>query len=180
MTNLPVPTPASEVPGNFITGALWNANVYNGLTFMLNPPLFVGYQASSQSLGNTQWVALAMDATAVDTYGGHSNVTNNTRYTAQVAGWYTVCGCYAISAGNSGAGFRAVRILVNGAAVLGHASYLPPNGGSETGVVTPTRDVYLNVGDYVEVCGWQSTGGSWGTSVGTDIRSMLYVRYSHA
>jgi hypothetical protein len=177
MTNLPVPIPASEVPGNFITGALWNANVYNGLTFLLNPPVFVGYQSTVQSIPNSTWTALSLDTTTVDSYGGHSNVTNNSRYTAQVAGWYTVCGVYAPT-GNS-TSFRAAKINVNGTAILGTAAYLGAMG-AEMGIVTPTKDVYLNAGDYVEVCAYQGSGGSLSTILDGDLRTGLWVRWSHA
>ena len=82
MANLPVPIPAAEVPGNFITGALWNANVFNGLTFLLNPPLFAGYQTTGQSIPSGQSpVAITMDTETIDTYGGHSTTTNASRFT---------------------------------------------------------------------------------------------------
>lgn len=178
MTNLPIPTPASEVPGNFITGALWNANVYNGLTFLLNPPVFVGVQNTAQSVGNTGWTGLSLDTSPLDSYGGHSNVTNNSRYVAQVAGWYTACGVFAPVANSSG--FRAARLQVNGNPVLAGASYVIANGTSEGGVVTPTKDVFLNVGDGIEVAGWQNSGGSLSTALDVDLRSGLWVRWSHA
>lgn len=180
MTNLPVPTLASEVPGNYVTSALWNANVYNGLSFVLGPPDFVGYQNTAQSLSSGSWTALSLDASTLDSYGGHSNTTNNSRYTCQsnVAGWYTCCGVYA-PVGNS-SGFRAVRLQVNGSPLLGAGSYLPNNGTSDAGYVTPTRDVYLNVGDYVEVAGWQSSGGSLNTTIDPELRCALWVRFSHS
>jgi hypothetical protein len=115
----------------------------------------------------------------VDTYGGHSNTTNNTRYTAQVAGWYTICGVFWTVSVSSASYIRAVRILVNGAAVKGHEGYAATLSGFETSAVTNTRDVYLNVGDYVELSGWQGSGGSLGTHIG-DNQSCLYIRFSHA
>jgi hypothetical protein len=178
MTNLPIPIPAQEIPGNLVTGALWNANVFNGLTYMLNPPIFVGYQNTSQSIGQTVWTPISIDTTTVDSYGGHSNTTNNSRYTAQVAGWYTVCGVYGTGTGSS-TGFRAARIQVNGSPIVAGAVYMLANGSVETGVVTPTKDVYLNAGDYVEVAAWQNSGASLGTTLDVDIRCGLWVRWSH-
>lgn len=147
-------------------------------TFALNPPSFVGYQSNSQTLGNATWTSLSLDTSSYDNYNGHSNSTNNSRYTAQIAGWYTCCGVYAPSAGNS-SGFRAVRLTVNGNAVLGGASYSGQPTTSEDSPVTPTKDVFLNAGDYVEVQGWQNTGGNYGTAINSDLRSGLWVRFSH-
>jgi hypothetical protein len=175
-----IPTMASEVPSNYIPSALWNANVYNLGTFLLAPPDFVGYQGSAQSVPNSAWTPLAIDNTVVDTYGGHSNVTNNSRYVCQtgVPGYYTVCGVY-VPAGNA-SGFRAIRMQVNGSPVLGASAYIPSNGSVDTGVVTPTRDVFLNVGDYVELAGFQSTGSALNTAIDPDMRCALWVRFSHS
>ncbi|MFI8459019.1 hypothetical protein [Kitasatospora sp. NPDC085464] len=175
---LAVPTPASEVPGNFITSALWNASVYSPLTFLLNPPTFVGYQSTSQSLSNSSWTPLNIDTVANDPYGGHSSTSNTSRYTCQpgAGGWYTACGVYAPN--GNGNGFRAVKLQVNGTAVLGAAAYLPAMG-PEMGLVTPVKDIFLKPGDYIEVCGWQSSGGALGTALDSDLRTGLWVRFSH-
>lgn len=147
-------------------------------SFAMNPPSFVGYQNTTQTLTNGTWTSLSIDFTSYDNYGGHSNSTNNSRYTAQVAGWYTVCGIYAPQAGNS-SGFRAVRLTVNGNAILGGANYSGQPTTAEDSQVTPTKDVFLNAGDYVEVQGWQNTGGNYNTAINSDLRSGLWTRFSH-
>ena len=148
------------------------------LAFALNPPSFVGYANTSQLLPNASWSSLAIDTTSYDNYGGHSNSTNNSRYVAQVAGWYMVNGIYAPQAGNS-SGFRAGRLTVNGNPVLGGASYSATPTTAECSVVTPTKEVFLNVGDYAEVQGWQNTGGNYNTAINSDLRCGLWVRFSH-
>ncbi|MDH6123856.1 MULTISPECIES: hypothetical protein [unclassified Kitasatospora] len=179
MTNLPVPNPAQASPGNFITGALWNANVYNGLTFLLNPPVFVGTQATAQSIANTSWWTISLDSTIVDTYGGHSNTVNNSRYTVQVAGWYTIAGGFAMVPVNGS--LRAVGVWINGSQALAGTGYaFGCDGNFEGWAALPTRDYYLNVGDYVQLVGWQGTGAAQNTSMNSGIRSVLYVRFSHA
>lgn len=147
------------------------------VALVLNPPAFVGYQSNTQAIGNSVWTSLSIDTTSFDNYGGHSNVTNNNRYTAQVAGWYTVNGIYATS-GNA-SGFRAVRIQKNGNPVLGHAAYSGTPTTSGLGLYTPTKDVQLNVGDWVEVQGWQNATGSLNTDIDPDMRCGLWVRFSH-
>ncbi|WP_327066908.1 hypothetical protein [Kitasatospora sp. NBC_01302] len=177
---LAIPILASEVPGNYVTSALWNANVYNGLTYAQQPPDFVGYQSTAQSIPTSSWTTLNFDTSPTDTYGGHSAVTNPSRYTCQVGvpGWYTCCGVYAPT-GNA-TGFRAVKMQVNGVAVLGGAAYINAGAAVELGVVTPTKDVFLNVGDYVEICGYQNTGSALNTILDGDLRTGLWVRWSHA
>lgn len=147
-------------------------------SFAVNPPSFVGYQNTSQTFGSGTWTSLSLDVTSYDNYSGHSNSTNNSRYTCQVAGWYTCNGVYAPQA-SSNAGFRAGRLTVNGNPVLGAAAYSGQPTTAECAVVTPTKDIFLNVGDYVEVQGWQDTGGNYGTALDSDLRCGLWVRFSH-
>ncbi|MDH6108857.1 hypothetical protein P3T36_002988 [Kitasatospora sp. MAP12-15] len=177
MSNLPIPIPASAVPGQFITGALWNANVFNGLTYLLNPPIFVGTQAVSQALPNSSWTPISFDTTVIDTYSGHSNTVNPSRYTAQVAGWYTICGNFVTVPNNTS--IRAAQIQVNGNPIPGMSNYSIALNGFETSALTAPRDVYLNVNDYVELSGWQGSGAALGGATGT-MRSSLYCRFSHA
>ncbi|WBP87036.1 hypothetical protein [Kitasatospora cathayae] len=162
MTNLPVPAPSQQSPGNFITGALWNANVYNGITFLSTPPLFVGTQGTAQSIPSNTVTALAIDTTAVDTYGGHSNTTNNSRYTAQVAGWYLVIGTASWAA--SATGSRNVAIAKNGTFVSPAQSGIDASRTDINQTVQVSALVSLAVGDYVQAQVYQSTGGALSTN----------------
>ncbi|MGW2936086.1 hypothetical protein ACWDA7_30510 [Streptomyces sp. NPDC001156] len=181
MTNLPIPVPAQEVPGASVASTLWNSQVRDGLGFLLGEPLFMGTQTSSQNVPSGAWTAINLNTEQIDTYGGHDNVTNNSRYTAQVDGWYSVCGvsCWA----NNGTGTRASRIHVNGNVVQGSSQMFAPNPSNITGVATPLRTVYLNTGDYVELAGWNSSGlalPGLATGVAADLSSALYVAWAHA
>jgi hypothetical protein len=179
VANLPIPTLTAPTVGNFDTAAWWNQNVYDMLTYGLNNPIFVGVQTIVQaSLANTTWTTHTLDSETVDTYGGHSTTTNTSRYTAQVAGWYTVCGVSVWAANASGG--RGARIHVNGAVIQGSAQdVLASSSSSFTGVMTPVRAVQLGVGDYVEVAGWQSSGGTLATGTASDLASALFVAWCH-
>ncbi|MGW2692322.1 hypothetical protein [Streptomyces sp. NPDC001296] len=181
MPNLPIPVPATEAPGDSIASALWNSQVRDGLGFLLTEPVFQGTQTSSQNVLSGTWTAINLNTEQIDTYGGHDNVTNNSRYTAQVPGWYSVCGVTCWVANSTGT--RASRIAVNGNTVQGTSQMFAPNPSNTTGVATPLRTVYLNQGDYVEVWGWNSSGlASPGLATGTapDLSSGLYVAWVHA
>jgi hypothetical protein len=180
VANLAIPTLTAPTVGTYDTGAWWNANVYNLLTYGLNPPIFVGTQTIAQAVATSTWTTITLDSEQQDTYGGHNTTSNSSRYTAQVTGWYTVCGvtCWAANA----TGGRGARIHVNGSSVAGSAQLLIAASGSTiTGVMTAARAVQLNAGDYVEVAGWQSSGAALNTGVasGGDLAPALYVAWAH-
>jgi hypothetical protein len=179
VTGLARPTPYTWTVGDIFTALIGNG-VRDGLIFAQNPPNFVGTQSVAQSLPNATWTAISLDTSQTDPYSGHSNVTNSSRYTCQSSapGWYTVCGVVAHSP--NVAGFRTARIQVNGSAIVGAETYGPTNGGAEAIIITPVRDILLAAGDYVEVAGYQSSGGALNTAVGGEVRSALWLRFSHA
>lgn len=173
MANLPVPTLASEIANNEFTAALARASIYNAGTFLLNQPLCVATQTTTQSVSTGAWTTLSLNSTQVDTYGGHSNTTNNTRYTAQVSGVYAVCGVAAFNSNSTGV--RGSRLHVNGSVVQGTAQMMTPATSSGTGLPTPVRTIRLTAGDYIEVAGWQSSGSPLSTIVASDVASALWV-----
>lgn len=178
MTNLPVPSLAAPVVGFPASQAYLTAQVYNPLTFALNVPLYVGTQTVAQSLANTAWAGINMDTEQVDTYSGHSTTTNPNRYTAQVTGWYDVCGVVNFSTNTAGS--RGARIAVNASAIQGSAQMAAPVGGTtDTAVCTPVRSVFLNTNDFIEVQAWQSSGGALSTHCPSDLSSALWVAWRH-
>lgn len=173
MANLPVPTLASEIPNNLFTAALARAGIYNTGTYLLNPPTFVGTQTTTQSVNSSSWTTINLNTSQVDSYGGHSNSTNNTRYTAQVPGLYAVCGV-AVWAINT-SGVRGTRLHLNGSVVRGSAQMTAPCSGAGTALATPVFTMRLSVGDYIEVAGWQSSGSPLSTLVASDVAPALWV-----
>lgn len=170
------PTPYQWQVGDIGSAALLNAQLYNGLTFLEGPPDFVGVQTVVQSLATSTWTAISLDSTVVDTYGGHSNTTNNNRYTCQQPGWYTVCGV--VSFAYASAGGREASLAVNGTRVAGGAG-LTATSTDGAAVHTPTRDVYLNLNDYVDVRAIQDSGGALNTVAAGELACALWVRFSH-
>jgi hypothetical protein len=150
------PTPYTAATGNFLTAGLWNAQVRDGVGYLMSPPSFRAHAETAQNLLDGQWVSLNLETEEFDNYGGHSTTTNTSRYTCQVAGLYLVSGIASYT--TNGAGWRAVRIQVNGSSTV-HGSFvktLPVSGGSSA--VGTTCMVQLNVGDYIEVQGNQNSG----------------------
>lgn len=146
--------------------------------FALNPPIFRGVQLVAQSLTSSSLTPITFTSSIYDTYTGHSNSTNPSRYTAAVAGYYTVSGVAAFAA--SSAGSRQSVVAVNGSAVNATSGFVAsPSSSDPVAVPSPTFDLFLNVGDYVELWAAQDSGASLNTNVSNGIVSSLWVRYSH-
>lgn len=129
--------------------------------FLLNRPRAVLYQATAQTVANATWTATTFDSNLLDNYGGHSNSTNNSRYTSQVAGWYSLRGGGGWVTAASGTG-RGADFYKNGAFYQPGAAVVGSSGAVH---VTPaTGDMFLAVGDYVELWVWQNSGGNLNTN----------------
>jgi hypothetical protein len=158
-----IPTIPTEAPGNFWTSALWNANVLGGLNYLFAPVRFKAYSSASQAIPTgTAPNPLTLDTEIIDSDGGHSTVSNTSRYVCQTAGLYHVSGSVCIAV--NGTGSRTILVLVNGTAVTGSMIQGSPQSTNGASVFTATT-VQLAVNDYVEIACWQNSGGSLGTSV---------------
>lgn len=171
-----VPVVANEVPGNFLTGALWTSQVSAIMQWTMGSgtngvPRFKGYAASTQSIGTgTTDIPLNLDTEDWDSDNGHSTSTNTSRYTVQVAGTYRVTGVGGVV--SSATGNRKLGINLNGVNVRGAAvqqASLATN--SWCGCVS--TEVACVVGDYIEVVIWQSSGGPLNTATGSSFGPSL-------
>jgi hypothetical protein len=153
-----VPTPFTAVVGNFLTAALWNAQVRDGLTFLTHVPVFKGTQTAAQPItnGNGNYQAILLDSETIDTDGGHSTTTNTSRFTAQTAGTYAISGTVAYVQNTTGT--RAVGITVNGSIAAQSVSPTLTTANTWSGQVFAL--VTLAVGDYVELQTWQNSGAN--------------------
>jgi hypothetical protein len=157
------------------TGAVTADSVTSTGLITGNTPLFVGLQNAEQTLANATSTPIALAQELIDTHGGHSTVTNNSRYTAQVAGWYLVSGAVNFKANASNR--RAALLFKNGLELPGGGSIVPPPN-VHTRVPTPTLPVFLAVGDYVDLRGFQDSGGNLNTEmVSGAAQSMLSVSW---
>ncbi|MGW4042940.1 hypothetical protein [Streptomyces sp. NPDC004721] len=145
-----VPVAATASPGNFLTGALWNSQVKALNDFITGVPIFAGYATASQSIPATNTnTALNIDTTIVDTDNGHSNTTNNSRYTATVPGTYLVSGAVGYPANN--VGDRRIYIALNGVSIPGSGNSMDPSQAVIHGLQTSAIATMNGTTDYVEV-----------------------------
>lgn len=166
-----VPSAVTEVPGNYDTAALYNATVRELNNFALGPPVFSGVQGTAQSIPNGAWTSFTIDTELLDADGGHSTVTNTSRYTATVPGTYLVIGTSGW-AGNV-TGKRWLRLALNGSAINGTACGSDAHTSLNVGGHATSTIINLNGStDYVEVQGQQASGGALNTNV-TDFAPSL-------
>lgn len=133
-------------------------------------PYFHGNNTTAQSLANATWTSILLQTEVFDTHNGHSTTTNTSRYTAVVSGVYQVTGVVGFAANFTGT--RGARIAKGGIALQSGGVFVAAGRGA----VTPTVFVALNIGEYVEVQGWQDSGGALSTAGNADVGSGMTLR----
>lgn len=159
------PVPANGVAGVDVPAAFWNAQVRDAVTYLLGPPLFKGTTSVAVSIPNGAFTPLALNTNTVDTYSGHSTVTNPSRYVSQISAWYWVSGGAQWAASN--AGLRDAELAVNGTALPETAQAGLNSGTGVTSTCGPyPSPVFLNAGDYVELWVFQNSGAALNVATG--------------
>lgn len=130
------------------------------LAFFNNKPTATLYQSSGTSIANnpSPYQVVGFNASTEDNWSGHSSVTNNSRYTVQVAGTYRVSG--AVQFPTNGTGIRGVEIFKNGTSQNGVNQLSPSNSSTFTSVPVPASNIACVVGDYIEIAAYQNSGGA--------------------
>jgi len=159
-----VPATRVWVAGEVVIDAYMNNNISAVLNFLLAKPMCKARQTVSQNLTSGSNTALTLDTEDYDNTGMHSTVTNTSRITAVYPGWYSIGGGGSFL--NNATGLRLVRAQVNGTALNDSDVLVTPFSGNTTRMsIRGGVLFFLNVGDYVEIAGTQTSGGTLGTSV---------------
>lgn len=157
-----IPTPPTFNPGE-TTGVAAKLNQLRDVqNFILNPPKCYAYQGVAQSIPNASATALTLDSELFDIVmsgdsPGHDNVTANMRLVARTDGKYEIVG--AIRWATNATGLREAQIRLNGSTILIKNAQTPA-AASSTDCATPPIEVGLAAGDYIELLGFQSSGGA--------------------
>lgn len=167
-----------------IRDAVTSSSEFNGfrdaIRFLMEPPIANLRQSSAQSLANATLVAIQLNAFDVDSdvdgVGGHDTVTNNTRFTARYPGWYAPSG--GVGFATNGSNWRAVEFAVNGIAVNGSGVQIS-SASTTAPTMLPARTplVYLDTSHFLEIYGWQNTGGALNTAVTTVQQPSMTIRW---
>lgn len=154
-----VPSQDTASVGGKVTAALWNADVRDAVDFLLDPPRCRVTHTATVSASNTTNTAHAWDTEDFDSDGIHSTSVNTSRLTIVTDGVYQLSG--AISWAGNSTGLRYQMWFKNGASMgIDYQSVVAAGSSSTIVVPAPTAMVALVAGDYIELVGYQNSGGS--------------------
>lgn len=114
-----------------------------------------------QSLNDNTLTALNFDTERFDTDGLHSTSTNNTRLTASVAGKYLIFAT--VTWDTNATGLREIAVKLNDTTYILDDVRSAVNGLNSFNSVAGVY--HLAAGDYIELIGWQNSGGSLSSTV---------------
>lgn len=172
-----VPNEITYSAGSVLTAAQLNTNLRDAINFVItNRPILEVRQTSVQSISGATSTAINFDAEDIDNDGMHSTSSNTSRATAQTAGRYRVGG--GISWAGNGAGRRNCQWAINGAVQNGVDAGIAAGGNTNAlPVAARSMTLHLNVGDYLELLGFQDCGGSLNTAVTTSQQPGMSVEW---
>lgn len=167
-----IPTQHTWAALEDVTAGSMNSNLRDGMNFHNSgrPLVAISQNTPVTTLQTGAYTVITFDVTTLDRDGGHSTA-DNSRYICRTAGWYQANAHVVFAINNVGG--RYVRFSVNGAALNASVS-----GGATvtTGLYAPAASsklMYLNVNDYVQVQGFQDSGGPLNTAAFPDLTSRL-------
>lgn len=156
-----------------LAGQDLTAALLNGL---LAGPVANLRQTVAQTVATATYTSITFDSEDVDTHNGHSNVTNPSRYTIPRDGYYELSGGIVFDPNTTNG--RAGRWTVNGTALNGSSNQVPANAASLVcGLGMRTVIVFLITGDWVQMQGYQNSGGNLNTNVLAETQSSMTVRW---
>jgi hypothetical protein len=158
-----VPTFRTWVVGELVTASFMNTNIRDGGNFLTAVPTFEGRQTVAQSIPNSSGTAVLLDTEDIDSDGGHSTVTNTSRYTAQTAGWYRYGGACSLAANATGT--RIVWVNKNAATVAGTAATGVASASIAPAIAMRSRLVQLALTDFLEMIMFQNSGVAQNTVI---------------
>ena len=144
-------------------------------SFLDNTPTAFLFQNAAQSIPNSSSFTnvVLFQTESDDNWQGHSNVTNTSRYTAQVAGLYMINGQITYT-NTTNLLVRALAIQKNGSLQLGTECYNQSYSNNFCSVNTSAL-IRLGVGDYVELNTWQNSTAALNTVAAGTAMTVAYI-----
>ena len=140
-------------------------------------PIATLRQTVAQSLPNNTSTAIDFDVADIDTAGGW-NAALPSRYTSMMPGRSVYQCSGGIGFAGNAAGVRTVQFRVNaGADMAGTGVSAPGTAAVTQRMASRTSHVILDEGSFVQITGFQNTGGALNTVVTGVEQSTLEVRY---
>lgn len=154
--------------------ASWANQVASDVNIELGGTFFAGVDNAVQAIANATDTAFLLQTEQVDTYGGHSTVTNTNQYVVPAAcnGWrIEVFGTCQFAANATG----GRRLLVHKNTVT-IAAATCGSAGSTFGTSLQIRTSFIAAtGDVIEIFGQQVSGGSLNTVGGNQSMELRFA-----
>lgn len=144
-------------------------------------PVFSGaraYRTTTQSLNTATWTAIGLDAEDFDTATYHDNATNNSRMTVPTTGKYVAFGGIAFASNATGTRYIGIwkNSIATGSVLANTNRAASSESALNNNLDISTGPVALTAGDYVELAGYQNSGGALNVISGTDTTWLSLMR----
>lgn len=174
------PTVTQVATGSKATATQWNNAVYQQWQFLdIVKPVCQLTANAATSLVNGVWTAVNFDTEVIDTDSQHSTVSNTSRVViGTTLGWYRCSGVVTFSGSATGSRYGA-KLALNGTDVNG-AQNLFANYSSSVQQTASLAAIFVQSTlstDYVELLGFQSSGGAMNTQITSALRPCFSVEY---
>ena len=136
------------------------------------------YTTAGQTIGTSEWTNISWGFETFDTQVMHDTSTNNERIKVTFGGEGTYLITASITFGNVASGVRGIRLQKNGAGELRRVVVPAVSAGleAEWQTVQVNDIIYLAENDYIEVAGWQDTGGDMTLLTGADRNHFAMIK----
>lgn len=157
-----------------------HAYLRDPVAFLMSKPVARLRRDTTQSIvtggsGTAVQFTLEDVDTDPDGTGGHSTVTNTSRYTARYPGQYRCTGGVAFVSNTTGR--RGIWWMKNGGVLNGSVAMIPTTPSLALGVVARPITIALAEGDYVELVAYQESGAALNISGTTFEQASMDVEW---
>lgn len=153
-------TPRTWTTGEVPTAAQFNEQIRDNELFLYGPPTCRVYNNANLTIPNATETAVTLNAERRDPYAMHSTVTNTSRVTVPIDGFYEFGGHLSYD-GASSTGYRSLLLKVNGSTVAQDERNAVTGGVATT--VSLATAYELTAGQYIQMFAKQSSGGDLDT-----------------
>lgn len=173
---------ATGVKGDALRARYVSADAGGMTAWARARPLFQAIPVTAQSIPASTWTAITGLSEIIDNWAGHSDTTNTGRYYVPAtysssSDWY-LCTGYIPFSSSDAAHVHIAGLRKNGGGTIIEGGKIPSGTGHavDTMIVDLVQMSGGGGNDYVELVGWQNTGGAINTLVSTKSPS-LTVRW---
>lgn len=149
--------------------ATYQNSIKDYLDYLLNKPGAQAYRTVAGTIPTGTWSnGIGLDAEDFDRDGMHDPATNNSRMVFQTTGRYRVTARLTFL--SNATGYRQLDVWLNSAGTQGAGTFMTRDARAAVNGATTTLECNFTrnftSGDYIEMFGFQTSGGTLGYDVG--------------